>query len=395
MKKTVFITGNQADLIRESVLLETLPEDIMAAVFGKKTSLGDNPALPNIFERGFLEKIVSKRFTETEDELKKIGEINDFSDTEIKTVLNKLILKCKTIEQKNKEALEKVCYNYIIDLFHIPDDCVQLTLSLVNEVDLSGSSIILDPVDGDEDLEFEDIQQAESLKGEVYKRRMLDVLSMGAGMQISSDIKSYMQEIYDIDPNLLDLYRKILALNNYLLFTQEDLHMTDENKMQLGTVEVSLGNPDEKVKIKAQGEIFPVLLCEAVRGLMELFASHGLPKDAKMTELVIGKSDYLKAEPWDMRLGPSLWTIVSDSFENVDSDLLPYLYKRIAKLSPNNFNKLMKELFAKTRNGKRLIGSLIEKAKQEKEYFEFYDKMDKVNLDKNMITDEFIHPEEL
>jgi hypothetical protein len=171
--------------------------------------------------------------------------------------------------------------------------------------------------------------------------------------------------------------------------------MTDENKMQIGTVEVILGASDEKSKIKAQGEVFPVLLSETIRGFMELFASHGLPQDMKMTELVIGKSDYLKAEPWDMRLGPSLWTMLSDTFENVDSDLLPYLYKRIAKLSPKNFYKLMKEVFARTRNGKRLMGKLIEKAREEKEYFDFLDKMDKVDAEKNLITDEFISEEEL
>ena len=395
MKRTVYITENQKKKIQEGILMERLPEDIMDAVFRRKTSLGDNPALPNIFENGFLEKVIQKRFNETVDELKKIGEINDFSDTEMKTVLSKLILKCQKIEAKNKNELEKICYNYIIDLFHIPEDSVQMELNLVETVDLSSPSIILDPVDGDDELEFEDINQAESLKDEVYKRRMLDVLSMGAGMQFSSNIKSYMKEIYDVDPNLLDLYRKILALNNYLLFTQEDLNMTDENKMQIGTVELVLGSGDEKVKIKAQGEVFPILLSETVRGFMELFASHGLPQDMKMTELVIGKSDYLKAEPWDMRLGPSLWTMFSDTFENVDSDLLPYLYKRIAKLSPKNFYKLMKEVFARTRNGKRLMGKLIEKAREEKEYFDFQDKMDKVDAEKNLITDEFISEEEL
>ena len=224
---------------------------------------------------------------------------------------------------------------------------------------------------------------------------MLDVLSMGAGMQVSSSIKSYLSDIYDIEPKLPDLYRKILALNNYLLLTRKNLDMTEENHMQMGTVEIILGNEKEKVRINAQGEIFPVLLSECVRGFMELFASHGLPKDKSVLDVVISKSDYLKAEPWDMRIGPSLWTIISESFGEIDFTTIPFLYKRIACLSCKNFNKLMQEVLAKTRTGKRLMGKLVEKSKKDKEYNKFSDKMSKLKTDKSIITDEYINEDEL
>ena len=84
-------------LLRESILMEKLPEDITIAILNKKTSLKNNPAIPNIFEDTYLEKVLKKRFLETIDELKKIGEINDVEETDIPTVLNKLILKCQEI----------------------------------------------------------------------------------------------------------------------------------------------------------------------------------------------------------------------------------------------------------------------------------------------------------
>ena len=55
----------------------------------------------------------------------------------------------------------------------------------------------------------------------------------------------------------------------------------------------------------------------------------------------------------------------------------------------------MQEVLAKTKTGKRLMGKLIEKSKTEKEYNKFSDKMSKLQTDKNIITDEYIHPEEL
>ena len=394
--KHIIITEEQEKALKESILLNSFPEDIADAVYKNKTSIGNNPALPNIFEKGYIEKLVEKRFKGCVDELKKIGEIDDVPDTDMQTVLGKLVLKCQKLEEPHRPELEKIVANYLIDLFGIPDDSIQMELSLVDNVDLSSSSIKLDPADGDEFIEYEDVLDAESIKDEVYKRRLIDAMSMGAGMKISSNIKDYMEEIYEINPTLIDLYRKILALNDYLLFTKEDIGMTEEDKHQLGTVEVVLGQVEESPKILAQGVIFPILLSEAVRGLMELFASHGLPQEFEKAQSVLSKSDYLKAEPWDMRIGPALWEIVSDSFgDGVKTDLIPYLYKRISQLPVKKFNFFMREVLAKTRKGKRMMAKIAEKAQYEKEYSGFEDKMSKFSTDKNVIMDEYIHPDEL
>lgn len=375
--------------------MDKLPEDVINVVLKNQTSLGDNPALPNVFTKGFLEKIVEKRFNETKEELKKIGEINDINDTDMTAVLAKLILKCQEIERPFRNELEKICYNYVVDLFGVPEDTVQIDFKLVDTVDLGKESIKLDPIDGDDEIEFDDLIGIESIKGEVYKRRLLDALAIGSSMQLSSNIKSYIGEIYDINPSLADLYRKILALNNYLLFTKEDIGIGEENKMQMGTVEVSLGSNQQKVKIEAQGKIFPVLLSESIHGFIELFISHGLPDDMQKTMAILGKSDYLKTEPWDMRLGPSLWSILSDSFEDVDTTLLPYLFKRISKIPLEKFNLFMKEVFAKTRKGKRLMGKIVEKSKEQRDYDRFESKMVKMKTEKSIISDEYIHPDEL
>ena len=165
--------------------------------------------------------------------------------------------------------------------------------------------------------------------------------------------------------------------------------------MQIGTVEVSLGTEDSKVKIEAQGVIFPILLTELIRGFMELFTSHGLPKDRRQAMMVIGKSDFLKAEPWDMKLGPMLWDLLSNTFYGINSVELPYLLKRISSLNVDKFNYLMKEVFAKTRKGKEIMSKLSFKSKNDIEYDKFVDKMIKMKKDKGIITDDYIHPDEL
>lgn len=383
------------NIIKEGILFDKLPDDIVDALNRHSTSIGNNPAIPDIFDVPFLLKIANKRFDETKNTLTDLGSIDDFEDTEIQTMLSKLIAKCKEIERPFRNELEKICLNYVIDLFDVPDETVEVDLNLVDKVDLDKASIILDPIDGEDDFEYETVDDAKSIMGEVYKRRLLDALCMGEAMCISSDIDSYCDEIEKLSPELCNLYYKIIALNNYALFMKEDIGMTDKKTLQIGTFELSLGNEDTLPRISAQGEIFPILLSETIRGFLELFISHGLPSDKRTAMYVIGKSDFLKAEPWDMRLGPSLWEILQSSFNDITTQELPYLLRGLSSLDIDRFNFLMKEVFAKTKKGKAIMSKLCGKAKNEIQYDKFTDKMTKLKTDKSVITDEFIGLNEL
>ena len=383
------------NIIKEGILFDKLPDDIVDALNRHSTSIGNNPAIPDIFDVPFLLKIANKRFDETKNTLTNLGSIDDFEDTEIQTMLSKLIAKCKEIERPFRNELEKICLNYVIDLFDVPDETIEVDLNLVDKVDLSKASIILDPIDGDDDFEYETVDDAKSVMGEVYKRRLLDALCMGEAMCISSDIDSYCDEIEKLSPELCSLYYKIIALNNYALFMKENIGMTDKKMLQIGTFELRIGDEDTLPRISSQGEIFPILLNETIRGFLELFISHGLPSDKRTAMYVVGKSDFLKAEPWDMRLGPGLWQILQSSFNDITTQELPYLLRGLSSLDVDRFNFLMKEVFAKTKKGKSIMSKLCGKAKSEIQYDKFTDKMTKLKSDKSIITDEFICINEL
>jgi|GEM_PF-3302861 len=382
-------------MLNENILINDLPDDIKMSLLNHTTSLGNNPAIPDIFDVPFLLKITNNRLNSIKETLSEIGKIDDFEDTKIDTMLSKLINKCKKIERPFRNELENLCLNYVIDTFNIPEDSVQINVSLADKIDLAAKSIIIDPIDGDDDFQFDDIEMASNIYGEVYKRRLLNALCMGESIILSSDIDSYFDSIYKLSPELCDLYKKIIALNNYLLFTKEDIGINDKDNKLIGTVNVELGGPDRQVRITAQGEIFPVLLSETLNGLMQLFISHGLPDNRKLAEIVIGKSDFIKAEPWDMRLGPILWEIVSKSFNDITLTDLPYLLKRISCLDVDKFNFLMKEVLAKTKKGKQIMAKICSKSKKDIEYDKFTDKMNKMKLDKSIIIDEFINEDEL
>ena len=393
--KTIYINENilNNENFKKGVLLNTLPDEVVSKILRNKTSLGNNPSIPDIFDEPFLLKIAEKGFEDTKNKLKEIGSINDISTNNLEEALSELILRCKEIEKPYRSELEKICLNTIIDLFNVPEETVDISVSLCDDIDMSNKNILIDPNSFEENLEI--VNDALIIKKEVYKRRLLNALCCGGAMKMATVYRNYENEINKIDSNLIDLYNKIISLNNYLLYTKDDFNINDKNKMQIGLVELLLTTSDKKPKIDAQGVIFPILLTELIKGFMELFISHGLPKDLNKTTIVINKSDFIKAEPWDMKLGPVLWELFSDSFNDITTNDLPYLLKKVSELEIDKFNFLMKEIFAKTRRGKEIMSKLSYKSKHDAEYDKFVDKMTKMKVDKGIITDDYIHPDEL
>ena len=64
-------------------------------------------------------------------------------------------------------------------------------------------------------------------------------------------------------------------------------------------------------------------------------------------------------------------------------------------METDKFNFLMKEVLAGTKKGRRIMAFICNKAKDDSEYDKFVDRMDKMKKDKGIITDDYIHPEEL
>lgn len=386
--------ANKKGLISEHVLIDKLPSEMVNSIAQNNTSLGDNPALPNIYDVPFLMKIAKKSLSNARDVLLSYKSIDDVDETTIESVLGRLIKNCQEKERPIRNHLEKICFNFVINLFSIPQETMAIKVSLVDKVNIDKPFINLDPSDEDS-IEFNDVNDAFKIKKEVYKRRLIDVLCVGCGLSIANNTDSYMDEINKLDNSLCDLYSKIIALNTYLLFEKGNIEMSETEPKIAGISTVTIGQQDEKISLEAEGTIFPILLSETIKGMMETFAIHGLPDDKQMAEAVISKSDYLKAEPWDMRLGQPLWTLLSDSFNDVDFAIIPYLFKRICCLDIDDFNMLFNEVFAKTKRGKQLMFYLCQKAKNDSEYDKFVDKMATMKNDKSIINDEFINEEEL
>ena len=390
MKKIIYITEDIArELTEMSKPLSELPGDIKNVLKNHKTSLGVHPSFPPEEEIPFDMLLTNERFEEITSKIKNIDLI-DYSVKNINKELKTTIDKIKNIENNFKEKLENICYNYIIDLFQVPEGLVAFDCKIVEKVDSDKAQ-----VKDNETIEFENIKQRTRLHDAVYKRRIINAIITGGAIRLSWIDKNLIGELYDITPELPTLYRKVVLLNEYMLFTKNYTGISEDNKKQSGISYLTIGNETTKNKILVEAEIFPVLLYESIRGFLEMFAAYGLPSSKKECAYVMSKADFINAEPWDMRLGPALWDRLMDIFNNPETQDLPMLLTLLFSQRTEKFNNILQEFFSKTKRGESIAMNILMKAEQETEYDDFEELMIKKQTDTSIISDEYYRPDEL
>lgn len=390
MKKIIYITEELAkEMSNISKPIKDLPSDIKNVLRNHKTSLGMHPSFPPEEEIPFDTMVTQKRFDEV---CTKISELNleNYSVKYISKQIQELVDYCKKIESNFKEKLENICYNYIIDLFEVPEGLVAFDCRLVEVVDSDKAQ-----VKKSETIEFNDINHRSRLHDAVYKRRIINAIITGGATRLSFISKKLIGELYDICPELPLLYRKINILNDYLLFTKNNMGMSEKNKKQSGISYLTIGNETTKNKIIVEAEIFPILLHESIKGFLEMFAAYGLPSSKKDCTYVMSKADFINAEPWDMRIGPVLWDYLMDAFDNPETQVLPMLLTVLFSQRTEKFNSFLQEIFGETKRGKMLAQKILNKTNKELEYDDFEEVMHKKQTDTSIINDNYFINEEL
>lgn len=387
MGKTIIVNRKllESTEMKEIALANSLSKQIKKEVNSKTTPLSNNPFFPENYGESFEMDMILRRFNETKDDLYKIG---DIEGDDIQNLLPSLIEKCKRIEEPIRRNLEKIAYNFIIDTFNIPEGVLNLTVELTDDI---ANTTLNVRVQAENDMfEYEDVEHKRVLMMEVHKRKLLNALMSGGALRFASNIKKYIADIYELNPRLPELYRVIIALNEYMLFTADKVEINDKNKNQLGLSNIIIGNDQVKTEVKVEAVIFPILIYEEIKAFLELSAAHGLPKSKDEAHYIMGRCDYIQAEPWYMRVGPALWDIFSSMLGEVEDSLIPYIFMEISKLPINLFEIAMQEIFSKTKKGKRILERIKEKHLKQNEYNDFSNRMELANSSTSIINDETI-----
>ena len=361
-----------------------LPEHIVSALQNNATSLGKCKCFPEYEDFNFAESILSERYS------KLVEVIGSDNRTLLKRELSRLVNETKAIERECKGALEKLCVKVVTDIFNIPEDTVDIKVSLVDSVDSTNQRLTPEEC---VDFTFDNINDMNFLTDEIHKRRVLNALITGAALDYAGRVSSYIKDLFEINPDLPSNYKRIMAYNELLSYVEKDTLNNENDASDGGKVDVSLGDPNSAVVIKAQGILFPILLEEVIKGILELAISHGLPRNRKKAMYVVGKADFKLAELWDMRLGTALWSLIDGQIDG-DGVEPNFLLMELSKLPCDEFNDLLTEVFAKTRDGVEMLNQIVSKISHGKEKDDF-DSFLASKGSKHQIDDEFFEPEEL
>jgi len=340
----------------------------------RKHSLGIHPAIPEGDENNFEQKIMGKRFSEVVNRYKRAFDVDEIDTSTLMMEMMPMVHETMALESKHKKALEELAEKMIREEYDMPEDVVEIKASLSPNIVLEGTK--KNPTPKSSDYQFESHDDMVNAKEEVYKRRFLNAMIQGAAKKTNHMFHMADDELTDMDPRLLNRYSKVMSAADYMYYVIPKM----DNGTSGGVVKITFPTPENpKAVIEAQAMIFPVLIHELVKGVMELLSAHGLPKDKKLGDYVIDKADFLAAEPWDMRIGPALWDRFTDCIDADDFHLKHQLYMELASKPVNEFNGCMREIMAGTNKGKKIVKEIMSIIKRELHEDEFNNAMNELN----------------
>jgi hypothetical protein len=340
----------------------------------RKHSLGKHPAIPEGDENNFEQKIMGKRFSEVVNRYKRAFDTENIDNSQLMMQMMPMVHETMALEAKHKKDLEKLAEKMIREEYDMPEDIVEIKAKLSPNIMLEGTK--KQPKPKSNDYEFENHEEMVNAKGEVYKRRFLNAMIQGAAKKTNHMFHMVDDELTNMDPRLLNRYSKVMSAADYMYYVIPKM----DNGTNGGVVKVTFPTAENpKAVIEAEAMIFPVLIHELVKGVMELLSAHGLPKDKKLGDYVVDKADFLAAEPWDMRIGPALWDRFTDCVDSDDFHLKHHLYMELASMPVKEFNENMREILAGTNKGKKVVKEIMDSVKQELKEEEFDNAMNELN----------------
>jgi hypothetical protein len=370
--------ANKTKTLNESVLYpegmsERMHPKLEEDLLKRTHSLGKHPIFPEGDESSFEEKIMGERFKEVTTRCKRAFDTDTVDQRALMSNMMGMVNESMQMEEKHKKALEKLAERMIREEYDMDKNIVEIHCELTPNINMIGTK--KNPKPMTTEMQFKNHDDMVNANDEVYKRRFVNAMIQGAAKKCNHMFHMVDDELTDMDPRLPNKYSKMMAAADYMYYVIPEM----ENGVSGGVVRVQFptaSNP--KAIIHAQAMVFPVLIHELVKGVMELISAHGLPKNKKVGEYVINKADFLAAEPWDMRLGPAIWERFTKMIEPDDFHLKHHIYTEMVSLPVMDFNRKMREIMAGTKEGKKIISGIVEEIKGGLQEDEFNEAMNEI-----------------
>jgi hypothetical protein len=165
-------------------------------------------------------------------------------------------------------------------------------------------------------FDVDELTPDEQRQLEIEKRNVINAIIMGKGKRGQFAYQMYKDRLDEIDPSLYPMYNKIMAANDLMYFTDEDLIEAlggnaagSAGKMDGDDDEEEGGEEqdEENDTYFANGLIFPILLHELFKAFSIVTSrSQWDDMDIELAQDVIGQTDTMANEPMNFRVGTEL-----------------------------------------------------------------------------------------
>ncbi len=363
---------------------ERMNPDLERKLKLQQTTLSKNPAFPDVDKDGtpdnFEELVASKRFKDVVEKVKRYTGMQEITGQnafmQLQRALMGAVQKVLQIESQNKDYLEKLAVKLVKDEMGITDQ-FQFDAKLVPMGGIDQSRFQKQGEEPEEEeieaqfgqqaeQDLEDFMSAmEKFDREKAKRRFINALIQGSSKKGHYMFELSRESLNKINPDLVSLYGTLMSINDliYWLMPDESVMMMAGNEQSMAGKE-EIDDQTDPPTIKARGVFFPVLLHELIKGVMEVFGTHGLPDDPKSQQMIMGSTDTLPNEIWDLRLGPVIWEKFLQAYpiELFDDDkkhIQHYLFARFSALETEEFFNVAKKILSGSPEGQKFIKDMV------------------------------------
>jgi len=379
-----------------------------------------NPAMKK--KEGDVQRLVSNRFQKVAEKLSEVTGIENLSSQQTQGMIYQEMMRklpnIMRIEASHRDELEQLAIEAALEESEVPVDWYEIEAYL-NREPIDTSNFRMKPEDDEEEEEekedeleipsfdVEDLTKDEIFELEKHKRNIINAIIQGAAKKghyifQKPDIKARLDEI---DPSLYRDYLGIMAINDFLYFSMEQMiEMMSQTgqgiagKVELGDNDNEDGDEGEEGEetpdtvIKAFGLIFPILCHEIIKGLEEAKGRHGLPKDPEMAQRVMGQTDTLSNEPMQLRIGPEIverirFALPDKMYEPENKGLINWFHTLLYQIEAQEFLEIIGNAISedpsKVAKATSKFNEIMGEAIKMKEEFEDYKEEEGIESDED------------
>jgi hypothetical protein len=319
------------------------------------------------------------------------------------------------IESRHRDELEQLAIESSLEETEIPSDWFEIEANL-NRTPIDVSNFRYQPEEEEEEEEdekeplsfpsfdIEDLTDEEIFELEKHKRNIINAIIQGAAKKghyvfQKPEIKARLDAI---DPSLYRDYLGIMAINDFLYFTMEQMieMMSQTGNGVAGKVELDSNDSDDEggdegeqkpdTVIRAYGLMFPILCHEIIKGLEEAKGRHGLPQDSELAQKVMGQTDILSNEPMQLRIGPEIvekirFALPDEMFEPENKGLINWFHIILYQIPAKEFLEVIGNAISddqsKVKKATSRFEEIMREAKEMKSEYENYKEEEGIDSD--------------